>query len=59
MSREEAIADVRPPTSDLRPPTSNFFPPAAAPLRILIVAGEVSGDMHAAALMRALQAQHG
>ena len=28
------------------------------PLRILIVAGEVSGDMHAAALMRALRAQH-
>ena len=27
-------------------------------LRILIIAGEVSGDMHAAALMRALRAQH-
>ena len=27
-------------------------------LRILIIAGEVSGDMHAAALMRALRSQH-
>lgn len=32
--------------------------PATLPLRILIVAGEVSGDMHAAALMRALRAHH-
>ena len=31
---------------------------APATLRILILAGEVSGDMHAAALMRALRAQH-
>ena len=32
--------------------------PPKKTLRILIVAGEVSGDMHAAALMRALRAQH-
>ncbi|MEI6211898.1 MAG: lipid-A-disaccharide synthase [bacterium] len=32
--------------------------PATLPLRILIVAGEVSGDMHAAALMRALRTEH-
>jgi lipid-A-disaccharide synthase len=33
-------------------------PEPTKPLRILLVAGEVSGDMHAAALMRALRAQH-
>ena len=40
----------------------NTFPsalPTPHPeLRILIIAGEVSGDMHAAALMRALRVQH-
>ena len=33
-------------------------PEPSQPLRILIIAGEVSGDMHAAALMRALRSQH-
>ena len=33
------------------------MPSANTPLRILICAGEVSGDMHAAALMRALRAR--
>jgi len=32
--------------------------PEARPLRVLIVAGEVSGDMHAAAVMRAMRARH-
>jgi lipid-A-disaccharide synthase len=35
-----------------------MLPPSSDVLRILIVAGEVSGDMHAAALLRALQARH-
>ncbi len=39
-------------------PQPTAHSPQPAPLRILIVAGEVSGDMHAAALMRALRAQH-
>ena len=39
------------------------MPPApqnssSLPLRVLIVAGEVSGDMHASALMRAMREQH-
>ena len=44
-------------TSPLPTPHSELATPHS-PLRILIVAGEVSGDMHAAALMRALRAQH-
>jgi lipid-A-disaccharide synthase len=31
---------------------------SSRPLRVLIVAGEVSGDMHASALMRAMRGQH-
>lgn len=33
-------------------------PDPTKPLRVLVVAGEVSGDQHAAALMRAMRAQH-
>ena len=44
----------------MQPSTGNLPPPKPSPgetLRVMILAGEMSGDMHAAALMRAIRSQ--